>query len=332
MRPKVFATRRIPSPGIEMIAEVCDVTVYEGTQALDRKELLASVREIDGLVCIPGDRIDAEVLDAAPSLKVISTCSVGYEHIDVPETTKRGVYIGYTPEVLTDATADLAFALLLTAGRRVAEGDRYVRAGKWQGRFDFGFMLGAPVWEATLGIIGFGRIGRAVATRAGGFRMKVLYNDAERRPEAEERRLSAEYRDLDDLLAASDFVSIHVPYLKETHHLIGVRELRLMKPTAILVNTSRGPVVDEAALAAALKEGRPAGAGLDVYEREPLNPASPLPGLENVTLSPHIGSATGPTRSKMGETAARNLLAALGGGAPLYWVNPDAAKLRRGGG
>ena len=188
MRPKVFATQRIPSPGFEMISESCDVTVYEDEAAPDRQELLTSVREIEGLVCIPGDRIDAELLDAAPLLKVISTCSVGYEHIDVAEATKRGIYVGYTPEVLTAATADFTFGLLVAAARRFAEGDRYVRAGKWNGRFDFMLMLGKPVWEATLGIIGLGRIGRAVAARAGGFRMKVLYHDTRRQPADEERR------------------------------------------------------------------------------------------------------------------------------------------------
>jgi glyoxylate reductase len=188
------------------------------------------------------------------------------------------------------------------------------------------FMLGAPVWEATLGIVGFGRIGRAMAIRAGGFRMRVLYHDSDRT--LDELRLNAEYRDLDGLLAASDFVSIHVPYSKETHHLIGERELKLMKPTAMLINTSRGPVIDEGVLATALTEGWVAGAGLDVYEREPLDPGSPLLRMENVTLAPHIGSATGPTRRKMAELTAENLLATLRGDAPVYWVNPDAAKVR----
>jgi glyoxylate reductase len=195
-----------------MISESCDVTVYEDEAALDRQELLTSVRETEGLVCIPRDSIDAELLDAAPLLKVISTCSVGYEHIDVAEATKRGIYVGYTPEVLTAATADFTFAVLLAAARRIAEGDRYVRAGKWHGRFDFMTMLGKPVWEATLGIIGFGRIGQAVATRAGGFRMKVLYHDVLRQQAAEERRLGVEYHSFDDLLGESDFVTIHVPY------------------------------------------------------------------------------------------------------------------------
>jgi glyoxylate reductase len=268
------------------------------------------------------------VFDAAPTLKAISTCSVGYEHIDVAEAAKRGIYVGYTPGVLTDATADLAFALLLAAARRIAEGDRYVRAGKWRVGFDLMFMLGQPVWEATLGIVGFGRIGEAMARRAAGFRMRVLYHDSQRHAAADESPLNAEYRDFDDLLKASDFVSVHVPYSGETHHLIGERELKLMKPTAVLINTSRGSVVDEEALARALEAGWLAGAGLDVYEKEPLDAGSPLLRMENVTLAPHIGSATTPARSEMGRLTAENLLAALRGDAPIHWLNPDAAKVR----
>jgi glyoxylate reductase len=328
VRPKVFVTRRIPSPGIEMLTDACDVTVYGGTQGIDRGELLRSIREKDGLVCIPQDRIDKEVLDAAPTLKAISAYSVGYEHIDVEEATRRGIYVGHTPGVLTDATADLAFALLLAAARRIAEADRYVRAGKWQGPFGSMSLLGEPVWGATLGIVGFGRIGRAMAARAGGFHMRVLYHDSERLTSSDAGSSGAEYRGLDDLLAASDFVSIHVPYSTETHHLIGERELRLMKPTAMLINTSRGSVIDEGALAMALKEGWIGSAGLDVYEQEPLDSRSPLLGIENVTLLPHIGSGTKTSRREMAELTAKNLLAALRGEAPVHWLNPDAAKVR----
>ncbi len=327
MRPKVFVTRRIPSPGIEMLMDTCDVTVYEGTQGIDRGELLRSIRDKDGLVCIPQDRIDKEVLDAAPTLKAISTYSVGYEHIDVEEATRRGIYVGHTPGVLTDATADLAFALLLAAARRIAEADRFVRAGKWQGPFGSMSLLGEPVWGATLGIVGFGRIGRAMAARAGGFHMRVFYHDSERLAASDEGLSGAEYCGLDDLLAASDFVSIHVPSSTQTHHLIGDRELRLMKPTAMLINTSRGSVIDEGALARALGEGWIGGAGLDVYEREPLDNSSPLLGMENVTLVPHIGSGTKASRREMAELTAKNLLAALRGEAPVHWLNPGAAKV-----
>jgi glyoxylate reductase len=327
MRPRVFVTRKIPSPGVALLSAECDVTVHEGRGAIDRPELLRVLADKDGLVCIPGDRIDREVFDAAPALRAVATCSVGHEHIDVGEATKRGIYVGYTPGVLTDATADLAFALLVASARRIAEADRYVRAGKWQVGFDLDFMLGQPVWGATIGIVGFGRIGRAMAERARGFRMKVLYHDSVRHA-SEEGGIPAEYLDLDTLLSASEFVSIHVPYLPETHHLIGERELRLMKPGAILINTSRGSVIDEAALVRALEAGWVAGAGLDVYEREPLPPESPLLRLDNVTLAPHVGSATAPTRSRMAELTALNLLAALRREAPLYWLNPDAAKVR----
>lgn len=313
-------------PARELLSEACDVTVHEGAQVIDRLDLLEGVRDKEGLLCMPGDRIDKEVYDAGPCLMAVSTCSVGYDHIDVAEATRRGIYVGHTPGVLTDATADLAFALLLTAARRVSEGDRYVRAGRWRLPFELTFMLGAPVWEATLGIVGFGRIGRAVAIRAEGFRMKVLCHDADR--SAGNLQPNVEYRDLDTLLAASDFVSLHVPYSAVTHHLIGERELKLMKQTAILINTSRGAVVDEQALAAALRAGAIAGAGLDVYEREPLDAASPLIHMENVTLSPHIASATAQTRSRMAQLAAENLLAALRGEAPPRCVNPEAAKVR----
>jgi glyoxylate reductase len=328
VRPKVFVTRRLPPSGIELLLRHCDVSIHEGAGILDRKEFLGSITDKAGLVCLPGDRVDREVLDAAPALVAISTCSVGYEHVDVAEATKRGIYVGYTPGVLTDATADLAFALLVASARRIAEADRYIRAGKWQMPFDLEFMLGQSVWEATLGIVGFGRIGRAMAARAGGFRMRILYHDFRRYAAAEERGLDAEYRDLDDLLSTSDFVSVHVPYSGQTHHLIGERELRLMKPTATLINTSRGPVIDEGALAKALEAGWIAGAGLDVYEGEPLRADSPLLRLNNVTLAPHIGSATASTRRKMAELAAENLLAALRGEAPTHWLNPDAARVR----
>ncbi len=298
------------------------MTVYEGTQAIDRGELLRSMRDKDGLVCIPQDRIDKDVLDAAPTLKAISTYSVGYEHIDVEEATKRGIYIGHTPGVLTDATADLAFALLLAAARRIAEADRYVRAGKWQGPFGSMSLLGESVWGATIGIVGFGRIGRAMAARAGGFHMRVLYHDSERPAAPDGGRPESEYRGLDDLLAASDFVSIHVPHSTQTHHFIGERELRLMKPTAMLINTSRGSVIDEGALARALKEGWIAGAGLDVYEQEPLDRRSPLLGMENVTLVPHIGSGTKTSRREMAELTAKEPPRRLEGRGPRPLAQP----------
>jgi glyoxylate reductase len=272
VRPRVFVTRRIPSPGIELLEKECDVTIYDRRESIDHEELVKSVGDMDGLVCVPSDRIDGPLLDAAPRLRAISTYSVGYDHLDVTEATKRGIFIGYTPGVLTDATADHAFALLMGAARRVAQGDRYVRAGEWAGPFDPMLLLGESVWGATVGIIGLGRIGRAVAMRARGFCMKVLYHDVEKAAPGIEKELQIEYRPLDSLLRESDFVTIHAPYVKETHHLINEERLKLMKRTAVLVNTSRGPLVDESALARALREGRLSAAGLDVYEEEPIAP------------------------------------------------------------
>ena len=325
-RPKVFVTRRIPSPGIELISQWCDVVVHDGDELLSQEELIRQVADKDGLVCIPSNRIDAAVLDAALRLKVISTFSVGYDHLDVAEATRRGVFIGYTPGVLTDATADHAFALLMSAARRIVEGDRYTRAGRWVAPFPP--LLGESVWGATIGIVGLGRIGRAVATRARGFEMKVLYYDAERLPAEEEKALSVAYRPLEDLLRESDFVTIHAPQTAQTRHLIDEEQLRLMKPTAFLVNTSRGPLVDEGALARALRERWIEGAGIDVYEEEPLSPDSPLLALDNVTLSPHLGSATRTARMRMAELTAQNLLAVLRGEPPVHWLNPEAAAVR----
>ena len=323
---KVFLTRRIPSPGIELLSERCDVTVHQGESAVDREELLRHITDKEGLLCVPGDPIDREVIGAAPLLKAISTFSVGYDHIDIAEATRRGIFVGYTPGVQTDATADLAFALLLAAARRIGEADRFVRAQQWRGPFEPMSMLGESVWQATLGLVGFGRIGQAMAMRAQGFRMRVLYYSSHRVAAAEEDRLRAEYRDLDDLLSVSDFVSIHVPYSEKTHHLIGEKELRLMKRTAVFINTSRGSAVDEDALIAALRRGWIGSAGLDVYEQEPLGPNSALLQMGNVVLTPHIGARTEAGRRDMAELAARNLLAALKGDPPLQWVNPEAAK------
>jgi glyoxylate reductase len=325
-KPKVFVTRRIPSPGIELISQWCDIVVHDDEVPLDQEELIRQVADKDGLVCIPSNRIDGRVLDAAPRLKVISTFSVGYDHLDVAEASRRGVFIGYTPGVLTDATADHAFALLMSAARRIVEGDRYTRAGKWTAPFPP--LLGESVWGATIGIVGLGRIGRAVAARAQGFHMSVLYYDAERLPADEEKALSVEYRSLEDLLRESDYVSIHAPQSALTRHLINEERLKLMKRTAFLVNTSRGPLVDEEALAKALREQWIEGAGIDVYEEEPLATDSPLMGLDNVTLSPHLGSATRTARMRMAELTAQNLLAVLRGEPPVHWLNPEAARVR----
>ncbi len=328
MRPKVYMSSIVPSPAFEIVSEYCDVQFYQGEGTLKNEEILANIRGKDGLICLVGDRIGKEVMDAGSELKMVSTASVGFEHIDVQEASKRGIYVGYAPDVLTDATADLAFALLLGAGRRIAEADGFVRAMKWKVAWSPTAFLGASVCGKTIGIIGLGRIGRAVARRAKGFNMKILYSDAMRSSPETEGELGAEFRDLEDLLGESDFVTIQAPLTKETVHLINEERLRRMKPEAILINTSRGSVVDESALVKVLRENVIGGAGIDVFEKEPIDSDNPLLEMENVVLLPHIGSATKEARRGMGEVAARNLLAVLRGESPAYWLNPEVEKIR----
>jgi glyoxylate reductase len=282
-------------------------------------------KDTRGIVTLLSVRIDAALLDRAPALRVVSNVAVGYDNVDVPECTRRGVMVTNTPDVLTDATADLAWALILAAARRVPEGDRYVRAGKFT-KWDFYLMRGVDLRGKTLGIVGGGRIGQAVARRGLGFDMKVLYTAREAKPDFE-RAVGGTRAELADLLRASDVVSVHVPLSKATTHLIGAKELALMKPTALLVNTARGPVVDEAALAKALKARRIFAAGLDVYEKEPqVHPG--LLRLDNVVLLPHVGSATEGARWGMIETAHRNCAAALRGEVPPNLVNPDVLRIK----
>jgi glyoxylate reductase len=321
---KVFVTRRIPEAGLQLLEKECDVTVNPEDRVLSKAEIIAGVRGKDGLLCLLTDRIDGEVMDASPRLKVISNYAVGFDNIDVRAATQRGIVVTNTPGVLTETTADLAWALLMAAARRIVEADRFTRAGRWAGWAPM-LMLGRDVWGKTLGIVGMGRIGTAVARRARGFGMRILYHSRTRKPQLE-GELGAEWTDLKTLLAQSDFVSLHVPLTDKTHHLIGEPELRLMKPTAYLINTSRGPVVDEKALVKALKEGWIAGAGLDVFEAEPkLHPG--LAGLDNVVLAPHIGSASHETRGKMAVMAANNLLTVLKGRVPPNLVNPQVLEV-----
>jgi glyoxylate reductase len=328
MKPKVYVTRQIFPPAIERLMQFCEVVVNESEDPPSHEEMLRQVRDKDGILCFVGDRIDRSVLDAAPRLKVISTMTVGYDHVDVAESTKRGIYIGFTPDILTDATADLAFALLLCASRRLTEADRFVRAGLWKKPLPPQGFLGISASGKTLGIIGFGRIGRAVARRSKGFQMNVIYHDKERLDKKDEEAMGATYRPLEDLLRESDFVSLHVPLTESSRNLIDEAKLRLMKPGAILINTSRGPTVDETALARALKESWILAAGLDVYEKEPLDPTSPLFALDNVVLLPHLGSATRQTRGDMAEMAARNLLAVFKGEKPPGLLNQEVEKVR----
>jgi len=328
VRPKVFVTRRLLPPYLEVLREACDVEVYPGEGPPSRMELMEKVKGLDGLLCLLTDKIDGELMDAAPKLVVVSTMSVGYEHVDVPEATKRGIYVTYTPGVLTEATADFAWTLLMTAARRITEADRFIRARQWKIGWIPTFMLGSGVYGKTLGIIGIGRIGAALALRAKGFGMRCLYYDIFKPPSEREKELGVEYRPLDQLLKEADFVSIHVALTKETYHMIGEKELRLMKPTAYLINTARGAVLDEKALAKALKEKWITAAGIDVFEKEPIDPENPLLELDNVVLAPHIASATMEARSKMAEVAAKNVVAVLKGEMPPFLVNPDVLKVR----
>jgi glyoxylate reductase len=321
MSARIFVTRELFPEVMEQLKQYGQVTIGARDRDLSREELLEGIRGKDAILCMLTDRIDAEVMEACPGLRVISNYAVGYNNIDVAEATKRGIPVTNTPDVLTEATADLTWALLLDVARRVTEGDRFTRSGRWHG-WDPRLMLGKDVFGSTLGIIGFGRIGRAVARRARGFDMRVLYCSRTRLTPQEEKHLGVVYRPLNELLAESDFVSLHAPYTPETHHLIGEAELRRMKRTAYLINTARGPLVDERALVRALQEGEIAGAGLDVYENEP-RLAEGLKELEQVVLAPHLGSATLETRMKMAKLAAENLLSVLRGEKPPHLVNPE---------
>jgi glyoxylate reductase len=328
LKPKIFVTRRIPPPGLELLEEVCDVEVNPDEAPPTRELMIEKVRDVNGILCMLTDKIDADLMTRARNLKVVSSMSVGYDHIDVEAATKKGVYVTFTPGVLTEATADFAWALLMAVSRRVVEADRYLRAGKWKVQWIPIHFLGSDLTGKTLGIIGLGRIGEAIAKRARGFNMKVLYFSRTRADLEKEQRLNIEFVSLTRLFRESDFVTIHVPLTNETKHLINEERLRQMKGTVYLVNTSRGPVVDQAALAKALREGWIAGAGLDVFEKEPIDPDDPLINLENVVLAPHIASATTEARSKMAEVAAKNLISILKGVQPLFLVNQEVLKVR----
>lgn len=326
-RPKVYVTRELPGRALEMIHSRFEAEVWHEYAPPPRDVILEKVRNIEGLVPLLSDKLDAEVFDAGPKLKMLAQMAVGYDNIDVNEATKRGIYVTNTPEVLTDTTADFAFALLMAVARRVVEADKYVRTGQWVVGWHPSMMLGRDVHGATLGIVGAGRIGSALARRAKGFKMRILYYDVAVRPELE-KEVSAKRVDLETLLKESDFVSIHVSLTKETHHLMDAKRLRLMKKTAYLINTSRGPVVDEVALYDALCQGVIAGVGLDVFENEPAHLSNPLLKLQNVVIAPHISSASEQTRAKMAEMAAENLIAFFEGKKPPNLVNPQVLQTR----
>jgi glyoxylate reductase len=323
--PTVYVTRELPGDAIERLRRAAAVRVWPEELPPPRDVLLREAASADGLIALLTDRIDGEFLDAAPRLRVVSNVAVGFDNIDVAEATRRGVLVTNTPGILTETTADFAFALLMAAARRVVEADRYTRQGRWK-TWGPQVLLGQDVHGACLGIVGLGAIGLEVAKRARGFGMRMLYFDHRRRPR-EERRYGLVPTELDQLLREADFVSLHVPLTSKTHHLIGERELSLMKPTSVLVNTARGPVVDQAALYRFLKDRRIAAAALDVTETEPIPMDDPLLTLENVIIAPHIASASVRTRTRMAATAVDNLLAALRGEEPPNCVN--RAALRR---
>jgi lactate dehydrogenase-like 2-hydroxyacid dehydrogenase len=322
-RPRVFVSRQIPDEGLSRIRAACDADVWEDELPPPRDELLRRIAGCDGVLTLLTDRVDDEFLDVAgPGLKVVANYAVGFDNIDVAACARRGVAVGNTPGVLTETTADLAWALLMAAARRVAEGDRYVRDGRWK-TWGPMLLLGPDVHGSTLGIVGFGRIGQAVARRAQGFGMRILYHDVQELPADVTEPLGATYEPLETLLAESDFVSLHVNLSPETRHLIDARTLALMKPTAVLVNTSRGPVVDSTALADALRDGTIWAAALDVTDPEPIPVDDPLVALDNCLIVPHIASASRATRAKMAEMAAANLLAGVSGIPLPTPVTPD---------
>jgi len=322
-KAKLFITHPLYPDARDLLQSCCDCEFWSKPERPSREELLIRLKDKEGLVCLLTERVADDVLRAGQKLRIVANVAVGYDNIDVPAFTKRGVVITNTPGVLDETTADFAWALMMAVARRVVEADQYVRAGNWQG-FDFDQFCGTDVWGKTLGIVGFGRIGRAVARRAIGFGMKVVYNSKSHASETVEKELHAEYRDLTVLLGEADFVTLHVPLNADTRQMFDAPKFFRMKPTAFLINTSRGPVVDEAALVHALESKKLAGAGLDVFEQEPFVHS----GLKraNVVLAPHLGSATTETRAKMALVAAQNIAAFFQGQRPPNVVNPEVLK------
>ena len=323
-KPRVLVTREVFDETLDYLRAHCEVIDNQKDVPYAPEALAAALADCEGLMCALTDKVDAALLARAPRLRAVANIAVGYNNIDVPACTARGVMATNTPGVLDDSTADLAWALMLGTARRITEVERRIRAGEWTG-WRLKQWLGVDVHHATLGIVGMGRIGQAIARRALGFEMKVVYHNRKRIAPELERKCNAAYVSLDELLTQSDFVVLQVPYTPETHHLIGAAQLKKMKTSAILINSTRGGVVDDAALVAALKGGTIRGAGLDVYENEPkLHPD--FLKLDNVVLAPHVGSSTEATRKAMAMLAAQNLVAALQGHVPPNLVNPDVRK------
>lgn len=318
MKPKIYVTRRLPEPALMKLRENCQIEIWDHETPPTYEEILHRIMDKEGLLCLLTDRIDENLMDAAPNLKVISQCAVGFDNIDVDAATKRGIAVGNTPGVLTEATADFAFSLMLASSRRIVEAMDYVRDGKWT-TWGLTVLMGQQVYGATLGIIGMGRIGRALAERARGFDMKILYFDKSQQTELE-RKFLLKFRSFEEVMRESDFISLHVNLTPETTGMIDNQAFRLMKPNAILINTARGPIVDSEALYTALKQGKIAGAALDVTDPEPLPVDHPLLSLPNLIVTPHIASATVVTRSKMAMMAVENLVAGVAGKKLPYQV------------
>ena len=323
-RPKVLATRPLFPAAQQILNASCEVDYWTQPERISKEELFRRITDKEGLVCLLNDKVNEELLAAAPKLRIAANVAVGYDNITVADCTKRGVAATNTPGVLDETTADFAWTLLMAVARRLGEGEALARSGEWKG-WDLDQLVGSDVWGKTLGVVGFGRIGRAMARRASGFQMKVIYYDAVRAPLDIERGYHAEYRDLNALLSEADFVSLHVPLLPETRGLFNAKTFSQMKPTSFLINTARGLVVDEAALVDALESKKIAGAALDVYEKEPLiNPGLKRP---NVVLAPHIASASLETRTKMSCMAAENVVALFRGRRPPNILNPEVLKV-----
>jgi len=322
-KPKVYVTRQLFKPAIDFLENHCSVEVFDGDDnPIPRDVLLKKIKDVEGLLCLLTEKIDKEVFDSGKKLKVVSNYAVGFDNIDVDEASERGIYVTNTPGILTETTADCAFALMMAVSRRIVEGDKNIRAKKWVHAWGPKMFIGYDIYGKTLGIVGLGRIGTAMTKRAKGFDMKVIYYDPIRRKDLE-KEYDIIFTPFLDLLAQADFVSIHVPLTKETHQLIGEKQFKKMKKTSFLINTSRGPIVDENALYNALKTKTIAGAGIDVFEKEPIDPMNPLIELSNIVMTPHIASASIDTRTAMAMMAATNLVAVLEGKDPPNAVNPE---------
>ncbi|KAF6243188.1 D-glycerate dehydrogenase [Nitrosopumilus sp. b1] len=319
-KKRVFLTRRLHEFALKELRKKYSIEVHSGKIPIPREKLLKKIANVEGLICFPYDKIDKEVIDAAKNLHAISTYSVGYDHIDINYAKKRGIQIGYTPDVLTDATADLAITLMLDLLRRVTEGDRIIRRGDWKviyGAYDY---VGVDISKKTLGIVGLGRIGRVVAQRAKAFGMNVMYYNRNRLSKSVEQKLGVKYSTLNSLFSKSDVVSLHVPHNSQTNEMVNLSLLKKMKKNSYIVNTARGKIINESDLIFALKKKLIAGAALDVFTNEPIDSKNPLLKLENVVLAPHIGSSTAETRAKMAEITVKNLNRGIAGKNPIYSV------------